>query len=60
MLQEVLAGFVAVVLLAYVAEAAFAFFDDPREPRRVAASVPIIGHFVGFWWYGFDYYGVLR
>ncbi|KAI0124113.1 cytochrome P450 [Xylariales sp. AK1849] len=59
MLREMLLSLVGVIILAYSVELLFVFLDDPREPRRVSSTVPIIGHFLGFMYHGFDYYDIL-
>lgn len=56
MLREASLGLAVVVILAYGIEFLFAHFDDPREPRRLTPTIPIIGHAIGFMRHGFDYY----
>lgn len=53
-------GVACVVVAAYGADRFFAFRDDPREPRRISPKIPIIGHVLGFMYYGFDYIDILR
>ncbi|KAI0124120.1 cytochrome P450 [Xylariales sp. AK1849] len=50
-----------VVILAYGVDFIFSQFDDPREPRRVTPKVPVpvIGHILGVFRYGFNYYNLL-
>ncbi|KAH8196665.1 hypothetical protein TruAng_009162 [Truncatella angustata] len=60
MLREVLFGAIGVIILVYSVEWLLGIFDDPREPRRISSTIPIIGHFLGFMYYGFDYYDILR
>ena len=60
MLHEVSLVLAGVVILAYGLEFLFRHLDDPREPRRVTPTVPVIGHIVGFLRGGFDYYGTTR
>lgn len=60
MLREVSFALVGVTILAYVVEWVFSFLDDPREPRRVSPTVPVLGHVIGFLRYGFDYYHITR
>lgn len=62
MLREILLGIGGLVLVAYVLEFIYSCFDDRREPRRVQPPIPIpiIGHILGFYIHGFDYYDVLR
>ncbi|KAI5468182.1 cytochrome p450 monooxygenase [Mariannaea sp. PMI_226] len=56
MLREISLVLAGVVILAYSIEFLFIWFDDPREPRRIAPRIPIIGHLIGFLQDGFDYY----
>jgi hypothetical protein len=60
MIREVLFSLGGVVLLAYGIDFLFGYFDDPREPRRVNPTIPVIGHILGIMYYGFDYYDVTR
>ena len=60
MLPEVSLVLAGIVILAYIVEWSFGYSDDPREPRRVPPTVPILGHVVGFLRYGFDYYHITR
>jgi len=60
MYETLLAGLVAVVILAYGIDFLFSYLDDPREPRRVAPKIPVIGHFLGLLRHGWDYYGTIR
>ncbi|KAI1333963.1 cytochrome P450 [Xylariaceae sp. FL0016] len=59
MLREILLGLTCVVVFAYGLDVIFAYLDDPREPPRVSPTIPIVGHVVGFLYYGFDYYDIL-
>ncbi|KAK8101948.1 hypothetical protein PG999_012322 [Apiospora kogelbergensis] len=59
MLQAILVGVACVVVAAYGVDRFFAFRDDPREPRRISPKIPIIGHVLGFMYYGFDYIDIL-
>ncbi|KAK8010255.1 hypothetical protein PG990_009220 [Apiospora arundinis] len=59
MLQAVLVGIACVVFVAYGVDRLYAFLDDPREPRRISPKIPIIGHVLGFMYYGFDYIDIL-
>ena len=56
MLREASLVLAVVVILAYGIEWLFTYFDDPREPRRLPPTIPIIGHLIGFMRHGFDYY----
>ncbi|KAK4185846.1 cytochrome P450 [Podospora australis] len=62
MLREILLGIGGVILGAYVLEFLYSCSDDSREPKRVRPTIPIpiIGHILGFWIHGFDYYDVLN
>jgi hypothetical protein len=60
MLHEASFVIAGVAILAYSLEFLFSHLDDPREPRRVASTIPVIGHIVGFLNRGFDYYGTTR
>ncbi|KAK8867697.1 cytochrome P450 [Apiospora arundinis] len=59
MLQAVLVGIACVVFVAYGVDRLYAFLDDPREPCRISPKIPIIGHVLGFMYYGFDYIDIL-
>lgn len=60
MLREVAYSLLGLVVLAYGLEWALSLFDDPREPPRVHAKVPLIGHLIGMIQYGVSYYGKTR
>lgn len=62
MLREVLFSIGGLILCAHGLEFFFSCFDDRREPRRVKPTIPIpiIGHILGFYLHGFDYYDMLR
>lgn len=62
MLHQVLIGIGGLILGAYVLEFLFGLLDDRREPRRVRPTIPIpiLGHILGFYIHGFDYYDILR
>jgi hypothetical protein len=62
MLREVLFSIGGLILCAYGLEFLFSCRDDRREPRRVQPTIPIpiLGHIVGFYIHGFDYYAILR
>ncbi|KAI1349205.1 cytochrome P450 [Xylaria sp. FL0043] len=56
MLFKLIIGPLVVVFLAYVAELARSYGDDPREPRRLRPRVPLIGHILGLLRHGPAYY----
>lgn len=60
MLREVSFVLAGLIILAYIVEWSFSYFDDSREPRRVSPTIPILGHVIGFVRYGFDYYHITR
>ena len=59
MIRETLLGIAGVWILGYGLELIFGYYDDPREPRRVASSIPIFGHLFGLLWYGFEYHEIV-
>ena len=32
---------------------------DPREPPLVRSSIPVVGHLLGFLWYGLSYFTMM-
>lgn len=60
MLREISLVLAGAAILAYAIEFLFSHFDDPREPRRVAPKLPVIGHVLGFLRNGFNYYEETR
>ncbi|KAI1333952.1 cytochrome P450 [Xylariaceae sp. FL0016] len=61
MIQEIVLTILGALVFAHGLEFVFSCLDDPQEPPRVrpAIPIPIIGHILGFFLYGFDYYDLL-
>ncbi|KAF7531992.1 hypothetical protein G7054_g8365 [Neopestalotiopsis clavispora] len=61
MIREVLLSIGGLMLFAHGLEFVCSCLDDRREPRRVKPTIPIpiLGHIIGFYVYGFNYYDML-
>lgn len=56
MMQLIVYGLLALIVLAYGIERMLIARDDPREPPRLHSKIPLIGHLVGFVIHGPGYY----
>ena len=56
MLREALYGLAGFLGLVYCIEWAFRQFDDPREPPYIQPTIPVIGHLLGIFRNGYEYY----
>ncbi|KAK4645511.1 hypothetical protein QC761_202090 [Podospora bellae-mahoneyi] len=60
MITTILYALLAVVSLAYLADYLLAWNDDPKEPPRLRARIPLIGHLIGIIVSGPSYHSVIR
>ncbi|ETS82599.1 hypothetical protein PFICI_04475 [Pestalotiopsis fici W106-1] len=56
MLREIVYGLLGLLLLLYGADLALGLGDDAREPPRLRARIPLIGHLLGLIQHGVSYY----
>lgn len=60
MITAVLYALGSLVILLYSVDFLFGWLDDPREPRRVYGTIPIISHVYGLVSQATKYYDITR